>query len=116
MSSTDNATAALYQAVFSANSCGVAVFTILFYDWLLSLGREKRLIWGTDSSKTSASILYFFNRYTIVLNWVLGIITISPVPDKLYSPLLVVDRLRAPCYDRPRSFFITACARIVGKK
>ncbi|KAI0753733.1 hypothetical protein C8Q74DRAFT_1222282 [Fomes fomentarius] len=69
----------LYQFVFTANACGVAVLTLLVYDWCISLGSEMTLFWRAP--RTSASILYLFNRYCIMLEWALAMLTIQPVSD-----------------------------------
>ncbi|TFK81440.1 hypothetical protein K466DRAFT_667118 [Polyporus arcularius HHB13444] len=68
-----------YEAAFTANFCGVAVVTVLVFDWIISLGSEVNLVWRAP--KTSASLLYIFNRYCIMLAWFVGIVTIQPVSD-----------------------------------
>ena len=55
------------------------IVALLVFDWVLSSGSEFNLIWMKP--QTSASVLYAFSRYCILLEWCLGIITISPVSD-----------------------------------
>ncbi|RPD72779.1 hypothetical protein L226DRAFT_146660 [Lentinus tigrinus ALCF2SS1-7] len=84
---------ATYEAVLAANFCGVAVVTLLTFDWVISLGCEINLIWRNQ--KRSASLLYVFNRYCVMLEWFLGIITIQRVSDlvRLYWTEVVLGLL-----------------------
>lgn len=66
----------IYYVATQGLLCATA---LLVYDWCISLGGEATLFWRAP--RTSASILYLFNRYCIMLEWVLAMITIQPVSD-----------------------------------
>ncbi|TFK81928.1 hypothetical protein K466DRAFT_590923 [Polyporus arcularius HHB13444] len=63
--------AGTYEAAFTANFCGVAVVTVLVFDWIISSASEVNLVWRAP--KTSASLLYISNRYCIMLAYCRGL-------------------------------------------
>ncbi|CCM00311.1 uncharacterized protein FIBRA_02341 [Fibroporia radiculosa] len=53
----------LLRANYISNYCELAVASIIFYDYAITLGQEIQLIWGRKP--TSAIIIFFLNRYVV---------------------------------------------------
>ena len=75
----------------SGSHCGMIAHTnptaLLAYDWCISLSSEINLFWRAP--RTSASLLYFFTRYCVLLEWAIALITIHPVSDMVRMQIIV---------------------------
>ncbi|KAJ3008483.1 hypothetical protein NUW54_g3141 [Trametes sanguinea] len=60
---------------------------LMVYDWLISLDQEIATIWSKP--RTGASVLYLFNRYSLLVSYVLNISTIGRMSTQAH--LLSVD-------------------------
>ncbi|KAI9066097.1 hypothetical protein FKP32DRAFT_1589980 [Trametes sanguinea] len=64
-----------FQVLASTNSTVLAVCTLMVYDWVICLDKEIATIWSKP--RTGASVLYLFNRYSLLVSYVLNISTIG---------------------------------------
>ncbi|KAI0364167.1 hypothetical protein BV20DRAFT_974750 [Pilatotrama ljubarskyi] len=69
----------LYQALYTLNYIIVDTTALVFYDVLICLHAEIRLVWRNPRSL--GSILYVVNRYPILVDCVLVVVTMSPMSD-----------------------------------
>ncbi|OSC99936.1 hypothetical protein PYCCODRAFT_1437914 [Trametes coccinea BRFM310] len=69
--------AQIFQVLASTDSTVLAVCTLLIYDWVICLDQEISAIWSKP--RTGASILYLFNRYSLLASYILNMSTIGRI-------------------------------------
>ncbi|TFK84530.1 hypothetical protein K466DRAFT_588840 [Polyporus arcularius HHB13444] len=57
----------------------LSAFALLSFEWLITLDRETRLVWGQKA--TVATILFVLNRYWLFLEYITQVISIYPLSD-----------------------------------
>ncbi|RPD68567.1 hypothetical protein L226DRAFT_563847 [Lentinus tigrinus ALCF2SS1-7] len=75
-----------YDSVI-ANQTATAATVFMFYDFLITTGREVEAFWRRPV--TAASILFFANKYISILNHILVFVTPLPQNDKSCTQIVL---------------------------
>ncbi|KAI0692852.1 hypothetical protein C8T65DRAFT_744955 [Cerioporus squamosus] len=79
MSSSSSAYVHEIAVVTKETYCVLSAFALLSFEWVITLDREARLVWGQKA--TVATILFVLNRYWLFLEYITQVITIYPLSN-----------------------------------
>ncbi|KAL1944237.1 hypothetical protein VTO73DRAFT_3422 [Trametes versicolor] len=75
--------ASLYAEIFVETCCDFAAFTLIFYEYLITIDREIDLVWGRRF--TGATALFLLNRYLALLKYPVYIVGLQALSDMRYT-------------------------------
>ncbi|KAI0765607.1 hypothetical protein BD413DRAFT_574050 [Trametes elegans] len=67
------------ESIYLSNCCNFAVTALLVYEYLITLDREVALFWRRRV--TGASVLFFTNRYLVLVVYLLLLMYLVPMSD-----------------------------------
>ncbi|KAJ8489209.1 hypothetical protein ONZ51_g3053 [Trametes cubensis] len=96
----------LYQAAQTNIFWTSSAMALLIYDYLLTLRHEVRFVWSRKF--TGATVLFLLNRYTIILLYLVDVITLFPIiPKVVLATVARRNVLRFDCRCPGTGRFIT---------
>ncbi|KAI0738671.1 hypothetical protein C8Q80DRAFT_1275635 [Daedaleopsis nitida] len=70
----------LYDTILIDTYCVLAVIAFLWYEFAITIGNEVELFWRRKAN--GATVLFFVNRYLVLLSYNLELLGFVPVSDK----------------------------------
>ncbi|KAI0690466.1 hypothetical protein C8T65DRAFT_671606 [Cerioporus squamosus] len=80
---------AVYDTLSLSNRCGIASFTFLVYEYLVTFDQEVRMFW--HGRWTGATILFFLTRYIPILAYAAEVMEFISMSDEVCNQLVKVS-------------------------
>ncbi|RPD57681.1 hypothetical protein L227DRAFT_565186 [Lentinus tigrinus ALCF2SS1-6] len=77
------------SAITRETYCVLSAFTLLSFEWAITVDREARLVWRRKI--TGATVLFLLNRYWLFLEYITQVISMYPLSDRGYVTHTVVQ-------------------------
>ncbi|KAI0800382.1 hypothetical protein C8Q74DRAFT_1214346 [Fomes fomentarius] len=95
------------ESLYRGDFCATAVLSFLVYDWMISLGDEVAFIWSSTNKRTVASCVYFLNRYTLIMDGTICVITSYPLPILTCQSIIWIHRFLPAVQELAAAAFAT---------